>query len=63
MSKSFVYINNSWVPVKAVYAYHDKIGFVKLNNIKVHDGTSWVTVEFPDGTQRLMKRSRDLMSI
>lgn len=63
MNKSFVYINNSWIPVKAIYAYHDNIGFVKLNSVKVHDGTSWVTIEFPDGTQRLVEHSMDLMSI
>lgn len=63
MSKTFAFVDNSWVPVKSIYAYHDKIGFVRLNEIKVHSGTSWVTVEFPDGTQRLMERPKDLMSV
>ena len=50
MPQAFAFDGVEWQKIKAAYAFHHGIGFVKLNSVRVHDGTNWLTVELPDGS-------------
>lgn len=61
MVKPFAFDGNAWREVSAIYSFHYAIGFVKLNSVRVHDGTNWLTVELPDGSMTLVQQAQELV--
>lgn len=56
MSQVFAFFDGEWRRVQSVSAYHEGIGFVKLNSVKVFDGTDWLIVDFDGQGARLVRR-------
>ena len=61
MNRAFAFTNDGWKQIKAAYTFHHGFGFVKLNSVRVHDGTNWVTIELPDGSMTLVRRDSELV--
>lgn len=62
MSKVFVFFDGEWRRVQSISTYHDGIGFVKLNAVKVFDGTDWLIVELEGHGTRLV-RQKELVQL
>ena len=56
MANLFAFFDGEWRRVQSVSAYHDGIGFVKLNSVKVFDGADWLIIDFDGHGMRLVQR-------